>query len=114
MIENRLNGISFADLPGAYFPEHVSSVFLQILDSSCGAEAQKSGATCLETMASQIDNRVSLKQCKLAATALYSHVTKKLKEREETELLPGKEENVWLVVAVKQASAEKRVKPHKM
>ena len=65
-------------------------------------------------MATTIDNHVSIKQCKKAITALHSHVSKKLKVKEETELLPGKEENVWLVVAVKQASAEKKVKPHKM
>ena len=61
-----------------------------------------------------IDDHVSLQQCGKAIKALHSHQTKKLAERQERELLPGKEENIWLVVAVKKVTPTLRIKPIRM
>ncbi|KAI6147230.1 ribosomal protein L1, partial [Pisolithus tinctorius] len=58
-----------------------------------------------------IDDHVSLKQCKRAVTALHDYATKKEKEREETELLPGKEQHVWLQITVKKMQPTQKVKP---
>ncbi|EGN91706.1 hypothetical protein SERLA73DRAFT_192115 [Serpula lacrymans var. lacrymans S7.3] len=58
-----------------------------------------------------IDSHVSVKQCKLAIDALHTHALKKQKEKEETELLTGKEQNIWLQVAVKKMHPEKKIKP---
>ena len=56
----------------------------------------------------------SLHQSKLAVEALLSHASKVQEKKAQTELLPGKEQNVWLMVTVKQMHPEKKVKPHKM
>ena len=61
-----------------------------------------------------IDNHVSAKQCKLAVEALLKHETKRQAKLEESSLLPGKEQYVWLQVTVKQMHPEKKLKPHKM
>jgi ribosome biogenesis protein UTP30 len=61
-----------------------------------------------------IDDHVSLRQCGKAIKALHLHQTKKMAERQERELLPGKEENIWLVVAVKKVSTTLRLKPVRM
>ena len=61
-----------------------------------------------------IDDRVSLKQCKKAVQALHTHETKKQEQLLETELLPGKEPNIWLNVAVKQMPLGAKLKPAKM
>ena len=61
-----------------------------------------------------IDEHVSLHQSKLAVEALLSHASKVQEKKAQTELLPGKEQNVWLMVTVKQMHPEKKVKPHKM
>ncbi|KAI6042653.1 ribosomal protein L1p/L10e family-domain-containing protein [Pisolithus marmoratus] len=58
-----------------------------------------------------IDGHVSLKQCKRAVTALHDYATKKEKERQETELLPGKEQHVWLQITVKKMQPTLKVKP---
>ncbi|KAH8114552.1 ribosomal protein L1 [Phellopilus nigrolimitatus] len=61
-----------------------------------------------------IDAHISPSQCKKAIIALTEHATKVTKQREENELLPGKEENVWLVLSVKKTTPEKKLKPHKI
>jgi len=61
-----------------------------------------------------IDSRVSLKQCKLAVDALHAHQSKKEKELQDSELLPGKEQNVWLNVTVKKMPSGHKFKPVKM
>jgi ribosome biogenesis protein UTP30 len=61
-----------------------------------------------------IASNVSAKQCKRAVDALMKHVQSYEKKREEHELLPGKEQNVWLQVTVKQMQPEKKLKPIKM
>jgi ribosome biogenesis protein UTP30 len=61
-----------------------------------------------------IDSRVSLRQCKRAVEALHAYTLKKEQKAAETELLPGKEQHVWLQVAVKQMHPEKKLKPFKM
>jgi ribosome biogenesis protein UTP30 len=61
-----------------------------------------------------IDSHVSLEQAQKAINALHKHAKKRQEEREETELLPGKEQNVWLVVGVKKIYPEGKLKPFKM
>lgn len=61
-----------------------------------------------------IDEHVSEKQCKLAINALLDHTLKTQEKKQEKELLAGKEQNVWLVVAVRQMHPEKKLKPHRM
>ncbi|PCH40426.1 ribosomal protein L1 [Wolfiporia cocos MD-104 SS10] len=58
-----------------------------------------------------VDNHVSLKQCDLAVNALLKHVSKVQEQRAERELLPGKEQNVWLVITVKHMHPEKKLMP---
>ncbi|TFK39082.1 ribosomal protein L1p/L10e family-domain-containing protein [Crucibulum laeve] len=61
-----------------------------------------------------VDARVSLNQCKKAVEALHSHETKKQQKLDENELLPGKEQNIWLNVTVKRIPAGHRFKPCKI
>ncbi|OCH90448.1 ribosomal protein L1 [Obba rivulosa] len=61
-----------------------------------------------------IDEHVSAQQCKLAVDALLDHAQKVEEKRSENELLPGKEQNVWLVVTTKQMHPEKKLKPAKI
>ena len=61
-----------------------------------------------------IDEHVSVQQCKRAVDALISHATKFEEKKAETQLLPGKEQNVWLVVNTKLMHPEKKLKPAKM
>jgi ribosome biogenesis protein UTP30 len=65
-------------------------------------------------MAELIDSHVSVKQCRRAVTALMEYTLKQQEKREESELLPGKEENIWLQIAVKEIHGEAKLKPHKM
>jgi hypothetical protein len=65
-------------------------------------------------MAQLIDDHVSVKQCRRAVAALMEYALKQQQKREENELLPGKEENIWLQIAVKEVHAEAKLKPHKM
>lgn len=65
-------------------------------------------------MAELIDSHVSVKQCRRAVTALMEYALKQQEKREESELLPGKEENIWLQIAVKEIHGEAKLKPHKM
>lgn len=61
-----------------------------------------------------IDSHVSLQQCEKAIKALHSHQTKKHAELQESELLPGKEEHIWLNITVKRVSSALRIKPVRM
>jgi len=61
-----------------------------------------------------IDSRVSLKQCKKAVDALHSFTTKQQQKEEADQLLPGKEQYVWLNVNVKKISPTRKLKPTKM
>ncbi len=61
-----------------------------------------------------IDEHVSSKQCELAVAALLKHEQQRQEKLQESQLLPGKEQNVWLVLTVKQMHPEKKLKPHKM
>ncbi|KAF4617450.1 hypothetical protein D9613_005717 [Agrocybe pediades] len=61
-----------------------------------------------------IDSHVSLAQCKKAVEALHSHELKKKEKFEETQLLPGKEQHVWLNVTVKTIPTGHRLKPVKI
>jgi len=61
-----------------------------------------------------IDSHVSLAQCKKAVEALHSHELKKKEKFEETQLLPGKEQHIWLNVTVKTIPSGHRLKPVKM
>ncbi|KIM78455.1 hypothetical protein PILCRDRAFT_824339 [Piloderma croceum F 1598] len=61
-----------------------------------------------------IDSHVSLHQSKLAINALHAYSLKKEQKAAETELLPGKEQYVWLQVAVKKMQPVKKIKPFKI
>jgi len=61
-----------------------------------------------------IDDHVSAKQCQRAVTALLDHALEFQQKQQESELLPGKEQHVWLQVAVKKMHPEKKLKPMKM
>ncbi|KAH9952495.1 ribosomal protein L1p/L10e family-domain-containing protein [Russula dissimulans] len=65
-------------------------------------------------MAEFIDGQVSVKQCRRAVSALMEYALKQKQKREENELLPGKEEGIWLQIAVKEVHAEAKLKPHKI
>lgn len=61
-----------------------------------------------------VDGHVSASQCKLAVEALLKHERQREQKLEESQLLPGKEQQVWLQITVKQMHPEKKLKPHKM
>jgi ribosome biogenesis protein UTP30 len=61
-----------------------------------------------------IDDRVSTSQITKAAEALHAYESKKQAQREETELLPDREPNIWLNVTVKQVAPKNKIKPVKM
>lgn len=61
-----------------------------------------------------VDEHVSAHQCKLAVEALLKHESKRQAQQQESQLLPGREQNVWLNVTVKQMHPEKKLKPHRM
>ncbi|KAF8172855.1 ribosomal protein L1p/L10e family-domain-containing protein [Mycena galopus ATCC 62051] len=65
-------------------------------------------------MADLIDAHVSVQQCKKAVDALHAHAQKRAQKQEATELLPGKEQNVWLNVTVKKIASAHRFKPVKI
>ncbi|KAK0201541.1 ribosomal protein L1p/L10e family-domain-containing protein [Desarmillaria ectypa] len=58
-----------------------------------------------------IDSRVSVKQCKRAIDAIHTHQTKQTDKQSANELLPGKEQIVWLNVAIKKVAAERKIMP---
>ena len=61
-----------------------------------------------------IDTHVSLKQCRKAVEALHSHELKKKEKLEETQLLPVKDQHIWLNVTIKQIPVHVKLKPLKM
>ncbi|KZV79225.1 ribosomal protein L1 [Exidia glandulosa HHB12029] len=61
-----------------------------------------------------IDEHVSSAQALKAAKALHAYATKKQTERDADELLPTKDEHVWLVVGTKVMHPEKKLKPHRI
>ncbi|GLB38190.1 putative ribosomal protein L1p/L10e family protein [Lyophyllum shimeji] len=61
-----------------------------------------------------IDEKVSADQCKRAIEALRAHELKKEQERQESELLSGKEPNIWLNVTVKKMPSGHKLKPVKI
>ncbi|KAJ7631991.1 ribosomal protein L1p/L10e family-domain-containing protein [Mycena polygramma] len=61
-----------------------------------------------------IDAHVSVKQCTLAVDALHAHYAKATAKQQETELLPGKEHNIWLNVTVKKIASAHKFKPVKI
>ena len=61
-----------------------------------------------------IDSRVSLKQCSKAVEALHSHQLKKNEKYEQDQLLPAKEQHIWLNVTVKTIPTAHKLKPVKM
>ena len=61
-----------------------------------------------------VDGHVSVKQCKRAVDALHAYATKLEEKRAETELLPDKEQHIWLQIAVKTMHPERKFKPFRM
>lgn len=61
-----------------------------------------------------VDSRVSLTQVRKAVEALHSHELKKKENFEENQLLPAKEQNLWLNVTVKAIPSGHKLKPVKM
>lgn len=61
-----------------------------------------------------IDEHVSTKQCDLAVNALLKHAQKAQEKMQDSELLGGREQHVWLVVTVKKMQQEKKLKPRRM
>ncbi|KAJ7041271.1 ribosomal protein L1p/L10e family-domain-containing protein [Mycena alexandri] len=61
-----------------------------------------------------VDSHVSVEQCKRAIKALHTHSTQAAAKKQETELLPGKEQNIWLNVTVKKLASVHRFKPVKI
>ena len=72
------------------------------------------GLHCIMSKDVLIDTHVSLKQCRQAVEALHSHELKKKEKSDETQLLPGKEQHIWLNVTVKQIPIHYKLKPLKM
>ncbi|KAF7373440.1 hypothetical protein MSAN_00553700 [Mycena sanguinolenta] len=61
-----------------------------------------------------IDGHVSDAQCKKAVEALHAHITKHAQKKEGTELLGGKDQNIWLNVSVKKIASAHKFKPVKI
>lgn len=61
-----------------------------------------------------IDAHVSVQQCKRAIDALHAYATKLEEKRAETELLPGREQHIWLQITVKTMHPEQKLKPFRM
>ncbi|KAF9522582.1 ribosomal protein L1p/L10e family-domain-containing protein [Crepidotus variabilis] len=61
-----------------------------------------------------IAEHVSLKQIKKAVDALHTHESKKKEKFEENQILPAKEQFVWLNVTVKTIDAGRTLKPRKI
>ncbi|KAH8085941.1 ribosomal protein L1p/L10e family-domain-containing protein [Cristinia sonorae] len=61
-----------------------------------------------------IDEHVSVEQSQRALDALLKHVAKHREAKAETQLFEGKEQNVWLLLTVKQMQPEKKLKPAKL
>jgi len=65
-------------------------------------------------MSELIDSHVSLEQCRQAVEALHSHEIKKKEKFEERQVLPAKDQHIWLNVTVKQIPAHHKLKPVKI
>jgi ribosome biogenesis protein UTP30 len=63
---------------------------------------------------SLIDGKVEKNQAKKAIDALHAHTTKAQQKQQDTQLLPGKEQHVWLNVTVKKIASAHKFKPVKM
>lgn len=63
---------------------------------------------------SKLDEHVSVAAVEKAVSALLSHVEKTRNDQDESELLGAREDFVWLVVATKRMSPEKKLKPYRM
>ncbi|KAG5222577.1 ribosomal protein L1p/L10e family-domain-containing protein [Salix suchowensis] len=89
--------------PGSAPCEHCPQGANEIFASS-SPEANSKSLT-FDKMAQDelIDSHVSLVQCTRAVDALVAHESKAEEARNENELLPGKEQNVWLVVTINQS-----------
>jgi ribosome biogenesis protein UTP30 len=61
-----------------------------------------------------IDEHVSAAQCSKAVESLLKHSRAHQEKQDESELLPGAEPHVWLVLAVKKMVPEKKLKPFRM
>lgn len=61
-----------------------------------------------------VDEHVSLAQCSKAVNALCARELKKKEKFEEGQLLPAREQNLWLNVTVKTIPTGHRLKPVKM
>ncbi|KAL1743669.1 ribosomal protein L1p/L10e family-domain-containing protein [Schizophyllum fasciatum] len=61
-----------------------------------------------------IDGHVSPKQVEKAVNALLAYATKRAEQQAETELLPGRDQNVWLNIAEKTIVPDRRLKPHRI
>lgn len=63
---------------------------------------------------SLIDGKVDKNQAKKAIDALHAHTTKAQQKQQDTQLLPAKEQHVWLNVTVKKIASAHKFKPVKM
>lgn len=61
-----------------------------------------------------IDGHVSLEQCSKAVDSLHAHQIKEKEKFEEGQLLPAREQYLWLNVTVKTIPAAHKLKPVKM
>ncbi|KAF8436927.1 ribosomal protein L1p/L10e family-domain-containing protein [Boletus edulis BED1] len=61
-----------------------------------------------------VDGHVSITQCKRAIDALHAYATQLEKKRAETELLPGKEQHIWLQITVKTMHPERKLTPFRI
>jgi len=61
-----------------------------------------------------IDDHVSVEQCQKAVTALLKHARANKEKDDEASLLPGKDQQVWLVTTVKRMNPNKNLKPQRM
>ncbi|KAJ7802182.1 ribosomal protein L1p/L10e family-domain-containing protein, partial [Mycena olivaceomarginata] len=63
---------------------------------------------------SLIDGKVDKNQAKKAIDALHAHTTKAQQKQQDTQLLPAKEQHVWLNVTVKKIASAHKFKPVKI
>ncbi|KAG6379094.1 ribosomal protein L1p/L10e family-domain-containing protein [Boletus reticuloceps] len=61
-----------------------------------------------------VDGHVSITQCKRAIDALHAYATQLERKRAETELLPGKEQHIWLQITVKTMHPERKLTPFRI
>jgi hypothetical protein len=95
---------SWTSEPGIWGPHYVSDAVV----------FKTHGARTTSMAAELIDAHVSVEQCERAVTTLMEYALKQQQKREENELLPGKEEFIWLQISVKRVHAEAKLKPRRM